>query len=490
MDFGKLSATVTMSTMGYVHKGTVLDAIEYMGVKPEEIGNLYQLERTDIWYLRFRTAEFAELFVDGNRRSFTYHDITFVLKLLNSQCVEVRLHWVPDIWSESFIAGLVKDWGKILGLHTGRISARNQCIIELKLECTLQQVGAIPHLMEVSDGTRILVTVPKRAPLCLGCKELGHIKFRCPNFVPNRSPWGVAPTAPTPASSSASSESRDEPRSAANQSSIMDHEGVPQPFPRMEPVGRTMKGGAAAKLAAALMPSLEPIGDERGVQSIPVVTGGVPAATGMDGVCVNGAGVGAGYQSIDPEETVPMVVVNTAADSAGGETTARVVVHTLPDDFGDIDLVIGASQMPPGQPDPPPHQEVNVNQIQVLNRFDVLARSRSGSPARSRSRSLSRSLSHSRSRPRMNSVSSLDRSRSPSVERSPSPVRKVPQQLNGDDPRRPGPQDPQRPPRPVRRVAIDAKRVKTVRGAPGEQAHLTQLRAISKTRSATKTDTV
>jgi hypothetical protein len=468
MDFGRLSATVTISTQGYVHKGVVLDALEYMSVQPRLIGNLYQLERTDIWFLRFTSMEEARYFADDNRAGFEFNGVSFAVKLLNCQCVEVRLHWVPDTWTEKFVGGIVKDWGTILKLHTARISARNQCVMELRLECTLQQVGAIPHLLEVSDGTRILVTVPKRSPLCLGCKQLGHIKFRCPNFIPNRSQWGVAPSqAPV------SVQLQDEPRNAADQS-----------FPPLEKAGRSLEGGAAARESGAdrlkrnLMPNLEPIDRaDSSIYALPPRGGG--GALIVDRLAVGGAG----NQS---EPGMSALSGGAEVQSMDDDTCLMKVVDTV---TADIVNIIGDSQVAPGQRTPP--HVSNVKPISVIgNIYENL--SRNSSPARSvrSARSVSPDdRQRQQSRTPTSNFSSLDRSHSgdrPALEiqddRSPSPVRKIPQRP-GEEPR---PQRPPPPARPSRNKKIDAKRMKATPGTPVPEAHLSQLRSLSKTKAKTK----
>ena len=43
-----------------------------------------------------------------------------------------------------------------------------------------QKIG-LPHMFEFSDGLRALVTLTGRAPLCLKCGEVGHLRFGSPS---------------------------------------------------------------------------------------------------------------------------------------------------------------------------------------------------------------------------------------------------------------------------------------------------------------------
>ena len=53
-------------------------------------------------------------------------------------------------------------------------------IIHATMDSTEEQIQEIPYLVNFDNDLRMLITIPGRAPFCLKCHTVGHVKRHCP----------------------------------------------------------------------------------------------------------------------------------------------------------------------------------------------------------------------------------------------------------------------------------------------------------------------
>ncbi|KAG0443505.1 hypothetical protein HPB47_014838 [Ixodes persulcatus] len=102
--------------------------------------------------------------------------------------VRAKLHWVTfdvpvDTVRRAFepygeVKGVVCEMWKVDGL-VGVESTTLSVVLTLRQDLTLEN---LPHQLRFYGGT-VLVVVPGRAPVCLRCRRIGHIRREC------RAPW-------------------------------------------------------------------------------------------------------------------------------------------------------------------------------------------------------------------------------------------------------------------------------------------------------------
>lgn len=143
---------------------------------------LWRTEQPDSWFVTFSTKE--QSVKVGNLPVDNIGGTKVMCNVMQQQIVSVKVHWLPYGFRPSLLAkafsklGEVQDvdhvpyadtegWGKVL---TGTMIVR--------MSVTEEQRNNIPHLMEIG-GKRLLLTMANRAPLCLKCFSLGHVRARC-----------------------------------------------------------------------------------------------------------------------------------------------------------------------------------------------------------------------------------------------------------------------------------------------------------------------
>jgi hypothetical protein len=374
LDQHALVSTIILQTDRYVRRDVVLDVLEENCFETSLIQNLYQLERTDEWFMQLYSGDVADDFVSRYGRSIGFHSVTLVIKQLNHQSVDVRLHWVPCFYSNDFVRGFLKNWGTITDMQCRNVSARRQCIYDVKFDCTLEQAGNLPHLIEVSDGRRILVTVQKRTPMCIGCKELGHVKFACPRRYTGRSAWSVTP--PTPYTTEQSqSQTADQSRDQSGAPSQADVQEVSRTMVDVENDPTRAKQVNTAKFippSGMLPPTVQD-----STTSVPHSAGttSAPQSTGATLISADADDVIAGYNPMDTTQDTSQSItdspqspaVTTGDSSLDLPTTPITIPFNAPvpgfyltqpisqdqsDQFGSAESLQSSGPLTPGQRDP------------------------------------------------------------------------------------------------------------------------------------------
>lgn len=106
----------------------------------------------------------------------------------NQKEIMIKLHWLPAFLPDDEVRNALEHYGTVQeitrekwrypGFEEIETTTR---IAELTLK-TGVTVDHLPHQMQIA-GTRVLVSVPGRPPMCLKCKRIGHMRKDC------HTPW-------------------------------------------------------------------------------------------------------------------------------------------------------------------------------------------------------------------------------------------------------------------------------------------------------------
>lgn len=132
-------------------------------------------------------------------------DTDLQIDSVDQQKTLVRVHWLPPFIHDDYLHDIFRDYGQVTAIeHEFDATLNtNTCVRRIRMVVTEEEKTKIPHLISYGMGKRLLVTMAGRAPICLKCHELGHIRSSCPknqpkhnqqeaeNIVRNSSPRGA-----------------------------------------------------------------------------------------------------------------------------------------------------------------------------------------------------------------------------------------------------------------------------------------------------------
>ncbi|XP_077491854.1 uncharacterized protein LOC144102463 [Amblyomma americanum] len=157
------------------------DTLASLGLLPEVIAlGAYQMSH--VWAVTFKNG-------DGVHKLLALKELTVkerrcVVIDPNNQALRIKLHWMLHNVLDDDIRAARLPYGRVTDVSRERWRAQgvqdkasSTRLVALNLKTSVT-VDGLPHQIRVA-GELALVVVPGRAPLCLRCRNTGHIRRDC-----------------------------------------------------------------------------------------------------------------------------------------------------------------------------------------------------------------------------------------------------------------------------------------------------------------------
>ncbi|XP_053407132.1 uncharacterized protein LOC128559451 [Mercenaria mercenaria] len=99
------------------------------------------------------------------------------------QIVFVRVHWLPVYATNKLVEAMLRPFGKVISVEDSSIKVDavyfKSGVRVAKMELSDIERAKLPHLLRFECGSKALLTVPGRPPLCLKCLTVGHYRNEC-----------------------------------------------------------------------------------------------------------------------------------------------------------------------------------------------------------------------------------------------------------------------------------------------------------------------
>ena len=179
--FDGVQFALTFKVVGYgLSMRDLFDALCEL-VRSEDIVDLCKLE-ANTFNFSVNTKEAAEIISAVGR--VTVRDRVFPVVNISKQTVEFRVHWLPNYIRDSFIEDFFSSYGKVTSVvrectvftanetkHTG--------VRRVMMETDEIGKRSLPYIIQFHGGFTALITLPGRQPLCLKCRQIGHMRKDC-----------------------------------------------------------------------------------------------------------------------------------------------------------------------------------------------------------------------------------------------------------------------------------------------------------------------
>lgn len=151
-------------------------------IELKSIASLGGFQFNHVWMITFKTGE--DMAPLASKSEITVKGRKCVVIDPNVQEKEIKVHWVPHHVPDVLIAQQLGRFGKVKrvvrekwripGLEEAETNTR---VVQLAPR-DAEALNEVPHQAKI-DGVPILIAVPGRPPLCLRCRQLGHIRRQC-----------------------------------------------------------------------------------------------------------------------------------------------------------------------------------------------------------------------------------------------------------------------------------------------------------------------
>ncbi|CAC5382962.1 unnamed protein product [Mytilus coruscus] len=182
VDYGLLrcSAKFTFTDGSPVNTRTWIIRILKNIVNPEDVTAIFKVDIGGTWYTTFTTEEIADKVINSD---FSSLDTRVTVSRSDTRTVLLKVLWLPVWLKLTAVESFLEQYGKVVSCS--RETEKSEGItfangnIRVTLEISEKDVQSLPYRTTIA-GKDCLLTVVGRAPLCLKCKTVGHIRKNCP----------------------------------------------------------------------------------------------------------------------------------------------------------------------------------------------------------------------------------------------------------------------------------------------------------------------
>lgn len=142
------------------------------------------IQRNHFWNVWFRNAESLERLLEA--KELTVKGKRCLVIDVRSREVYVRLHWVPPDVADRAVKKALRHFCSVRELERKPLPSADASAAPkwttLSARVTLREgltAEDVPHRLGLKPGCSSLVTILGRLPLCLRCREKGHLRREC-----------------------------------------------------------------------------------------------------------------------------------------------------------------------------------------------------------------------------------------------------------------------------------------------------------------------
>ena len=150
-------------------------------LQPEEVVDICKVD-SNTFNFSVKDDQAAEILSTVGR--IRVKDRVFPLISISKQTVEFRVHWLPSYIKDSFVEDFFSHYGKVTSVtRDAAIFSPNDTkrtgVRRVMMETDELRKRTIPYVITFNGGYSALVTMAGRPPLCLRCRQVGHVRKDC-----------------------------------------------------------------------------------------------------------------------------------------------------------------------------------------------------------------------------------------------------------------------------------------------------------------------
>ncbi|KAL3877972.1 hypothetical protein ACJMK2_035616 [Sinanodonta woodiana] len=187
----------TLRVEGRISRDEALRRLNHAGVMLTDIVGMYREGENSPWNVVLDTKEKAS--------TINSEGIKYLAKMV----IDLRVHWLPLYISDTLIEEVLRPFGKVLDISKDKTLLDKDTMMfngtrNVKLQTTEFDSRHIPHIVSLGQ-CGMLITMKGRPPICLKCRQSGHLRKDCPekpsyaSITTSRTPQLSTPISPVPA---------------------------------------------------------------------------------------------------------------------------------------------------------------------------------------------------------------------------------------------------------------------------------------------------
>ncbi|KAL3890680.1 hypothetical protein ACJMK2_002961 [Sinanodonta woodiana] len=162
----------TVRVEGRISREEALKRLHHVGITTRDIEGMYREGENSPWNAVLHSKDQAS--------NITAEGIKYLAKMI----IDRRVHWLPLYIHDDIIQEVLAPFGKVLEVTRDKTLLDKDTLTLngtriVKLETTEFDMKNIPHIVSLGQ-CGLLITMKGRPPICLRCRQSGHLRKDCP----------------------------------------------------------------------------------------------------------------------------------------------------------------------------------------------------------------------------------------------------------------------------------------------------------------------
>ena len=163
-------------------------------LETEEILDICKVD-SNTFNFTVKDDQAAEILTSVGR--ITIKGKTYPVISISKQTVEFRVHWLPSYIKDTFVEDFFSHYGKVTSVTRDAVvftpdDTKRTGVRRVMIETDELRKRTIPYVVSFAGGYSALITMAGRPPLCLRCRQIGHLRKDCVPSNANEKPTSYA----------------------------------------------------------------------------------------------------------------------------------------------------------------------------------------------------------------------------------------------------------------------------------------------------------
>jgi len=180
---------------------SVIQLLKSLGIVEEDVDAVCSTMPGSLAYdvVFQNTDKLTDFLATHTSNQVKFKNLSYKFESYGKQVIQLRVHWLPIFVNNMVLREFFGQFGTVREIVYESLQVEGfkaaSGVRLVTLELSHEAKAEIPHMVVFECGTRALVTMRGRPPLCLRCMHLGHMRGDCPSSVTKRAVSSVSVSA-------------------------------------------------------------------------------------------------------------------------------------------------------------------------------------------------------------------------------------------------------------------------------------------------------
>jgi hypothetical protein len=157
----------------------LFDTLQSLNIDTTDVAAIGPFRGNRCWQICFKDSDVYNYIISVN--SFIVNNMPGEVTPIEDDTIKLRVHWLPCWRPTAEIVWALEKQNIHVVNALDEIYPNTEIKTLTRIVIVKANIEDIPYILKLDDGLDVLITSKSRRPLCLKCKQVGHVSKKCPD---------------------------------------------------------------------------------------------------------------------------------------------------------------------------------------------------------------------------------------------------------------------------------------------------------------------